>query len=142
MADLAIIAVIIVVWSTFSRPLDRRGITSALVFTLAGLAVGVSVLGLLDVSLGSSLAGRVTEIALVLLLFSDASRLDSRSLRRELGWPSRLLLIGLPLSLLAGTGVGMLVFPGMALAAVFLLDDARLDGRGARSEGRHGPLGP
>ena len=121
MADLAIIAVIIVVWSTFSRPLDRRGITSAMVFTLAGLVVGVSVLGMLDVSLESSLAERITEIALVLLLFSDASRLDLHTLRHELGWPSRLLLIGLPLTLLAGAGVGMLVFPGMALASVFLL---------------------
>ena len=121
MANLAIIAVIVVVWSTFSRPLDRRGITSALAFTLAGLVVGVSVLGLLDVSIGSSLAGRVAEIALVLLLFSDASRLDLHTLRHELGWPSRLLLIGLPLTLLAGAGVGMLVFPGMALASVFLL---------------------
>src|SRR5690606_16186862 len=28
---------------------------------------------------------------------------------------------GLPLTMLAGTGVGMLLFPGMALASVFLL---------------------
>ena len=67
------------------------------------------------------MAERVTEIALVLLLFSDAARLDLRSLRRELGWPSRLLLIGLPLTMVAGAGVGVLVFPGMALARVVLL---------------------
>ena len=67
------------------------------------------------------MAQRVTEVALVLLLFSDAARLDLRALRHELGWPSRLLLIGLPLTMLAGAGVGLLVFPGMALASVFLL---------------------
>ena len=69
----------------------------------------------------SVVAERVTELALVLLLFSDAPRLDLRSLRHELGWPSRLLLIGLPLTMLAGTGAGLLVFPGMAFGSVFLL---------------------
>jgi len=121
MVALATIAVIIVVWGAFSRPLDRRGVTSAMVFTGAGFLVGAWALGLLDVSLESSVAQRVTEVALVLLLFSDASRLDLRVLREELGWPSRLLLIGLPLTMLAGAGVGVLVFPGMALASVFLL---------------------
>jgi len=120
MTALAIIAIIIV-WSAVSGPLDRRGVTSAMVFTLAGLVVGASVLGILDLSPESSAAERVTEIALALLLFGDASRLDLHSLRRELGWPSRLLLIGMPLTLLAGTGVGLLVFPGMALASVVLL---------------------
>ena len=64
---------------------------------------------------------RITELALVLLLFTDAARLDLVALRHELGRPSRLLLIGLPLTMLAGVGVGVLVFPGMALASVVLL---------------------
>ena len=121
MLSLCTIAVILVLWSTFSKPLDRRGITSAMVFMLAGLAVGVSALGLFDVQLESTVAERVAELALVLLLFSDAMRLDLRSLRHELSWPVRLLLIGLPLSLLAGIGVGALVFPGMAFGSIFLL---------------------
>jgi NhaP-type Na+/H+ or K+/H+ antiporter len=121
MVAAATIVAIIIVWSAFSGPLDRRGITSAMVFMVVGLAVGASALGLLDVSVESSVAERVTEVALVLLLFSDAARLDLRALRHELGWPSRLLLIGLPLTMLAGAGVGVLVFPGMALASVFLL---------------------
>ena len=117
----ATIMVIIIVWSVFSGPLDRRGITSAMVFMVAGFAVGASALGWLDISVESSLAERVTEIALVLLLFSDAARLDLQSLRHELGWPIRLLLIGLPLTMVAGVGAGLLVFPGMALASVVLL---------------------
>ena len=121
MLALGTIAVILILWSAFSKPLDRRGITSAMLFMLAGLAVGVSVLGLLDIRLESAVAERIAELALVLLLFSDAMRLDLRSLRHELSWPVRLLLIGLPLSLLAGIGAGMLVFPGMAFGSVFLL---------------------
>lgn len=115
------ILTIIIIWSAFSGPLDRRGITSALFFTAAGSFVGASALGLVDVSLESSEIERVAEVALVLLLFSDATRLDLRSLRRELRWPSRLLLIGLPLTMLAGAGIGALVFPGMALVSAVLL---------------------
>ena len=121
MVALATIAVIIVVWAAFSEPLDRRGITSAMVFTAAGFVVGTSALGLLTGAIESHTAVRVTELALVLLLFSDAARLDLVGLRHELGWPTRLLLIGLPLTMLAGVGVGVLVFPGMALASVVLL---------------------
>ena len=121
MVALGTVAVIILLWSVFSGPLDRRGITSAMVFMLAGLAVGVSAFGLFDIKLESTVAEHVAELALVLLLFSDAMRLDLRSLRHELAWPSRLLLVGFPLTLVAGTAAGLLLFPGMALASVFLL---------------------
>ncbi|MGZ0712735.1 cation:proton antiporter (plasmid) [Coraliomargarita sp. W4R53] len=115
------VLVIIIVWSALSSPLDRRGITSALFFMVAGLAVSVLIPAVLDIRLDTPVAERIAEVALVLLLFSDATRLDLRALRHQLGWPSRLLLIGLPLTILAGTGVGLLIFPGMAIASVFLL---------------------
>ena len=89
--------------------------------TAAGFLAGGAVLGLLEFDVESEVAQRVAEVALVLLLFTDATRLDLRSLRHELGWPSRLLLIGLPLTMPAGVGVGALVFPGMAIASVVLL---------------------
>ncbi|HEV7948772.1 MAG TPA: cation:proton antiporter, partial [Glaciihabitans sp.] len=66
-------------------------------------------------------ATRVAEIALALLLFHDAARLDIRHLRKELQLPSRLLLVGLPLCMLFGTVAGVLLFPEMALASVVLL---------------------
>ena len=121
MVALLTIAVILLVYAAVSKPLDARGVTSAMVFTAAGVLAGTAVLGLVDVHVDSGVAERVTEIALALLLFTDAARLDLRKLRRQLAWPSRLLLIGLPLTMLAGTGVGLLVFPGMALVTAFLL---------------------
>jgi sodium/hydrogen antiporter len=117
----AVMAAVIILWSAFSAPLDRRGVTSALAFTVAGLVLGSAVLDLLHVTPESSVSEHVTEAALVLLLFSDAARLDLPALRRQLGWPARLLLIGLPLTLVAGIGAGLLAFPGMALASVVLL---------------------
>lgn len=77
-AATAVLAIIIV-WSVFSRPLDRHGITSALFLMVAGCVDGTSALGWLDITMGSVFAERVAEIALVLLLFSDAARLDLQS---------------------------------------------------------------
>lgn len=121
MAAAAVILVLIIVWSAFSRPLDRRGITSALFLAAAGFAVSLVVPGARDIPMETIAAERVAEIALALLLFSDATRLDLRALRHQMSWPGRLLLIGLPLTMLAGVGIGVLVFPDMAIASVVLL---------------------
>ena len=102
MTAVLIIGLILIVYGSVSAPLDRRGITSAIAFVAVGFVVGASGLGLLDVSLESTVAERITELALVFLLFSDSARLDLGSLRRDLRWPRRLLLVGLPLTMVVG----------------------------------------
>jgi len=119
--SLITIAVILVVYGAVSKPLDARGITSAMIFTTAGFVAGTSALKLVNIHIESKAAERFVELALVFLLFSDSTRIDLERLRQHLGWPSRLLLIGLPLTILAGLGAGLLVFPGIALASAFVL---------------------
>ena len=121
MIALLTIAAIIVFYGFVSKPLDRRGITSAMVFAVTGVLAGSWFLDLIDVGIESETALHVTELALVLLLFSDAARLDLGRLRRRRQWPVRLLLIGLPLAMVAGTAAGLLLFPDMAVASVALL---------------------
>jgi NhaP-type Na+/H+ or K+/H+ antiporter len=115
------IAVILILYGAVSKPFDARGITSAMIFTAAGLAVGASALKLVDIHVESHAAERFCELALVFLLYSDSTRIDLAGLRQNLHWPSRLLLIGLPLTMLAGLGAGVLVFPSLALASAFVL---------------------
>ena len=115
------VVVIVIAYSAVSKPLDLRGVTSAMVFTAIGLVVGVAGLGLVEVELDSVVAERLCELALVFLLFSDSTRIDLARLRRNLGWPRRLLLFGLPLTIIAGMAAGVLVFPGLPLASAFLL---------------------
>ena len=115
------IAVTLILYGAVSRPLDARGVTSAMIFTAAGLAAGTSALNLVNIHVESKAAQRFCELALVFLLFSDSTRIDLTDLRRHLGWPARLLLIGLPLAILAGLGAGLLVFPGLALTSAFVL---------------------
>jgi len=116
-----IISLILIVYGAVSGPLDRRGITSAMFLVAAGFIFSGSRLGLLSGGIANTTAERITELALAFLLFSDSARLDLRSLRHDLAWPGRLLLIGLPLTMAAGIGAGLLVFPDMALASAFLL---------------------
>ena len=115
------IAVILILYGAVSKPLDARGVTSAMIFTAAGLCVGTSALKLVNIHLESLTAERICELALVFLLFSDSTRIDLAGLRRHLSWPSRLLCIGLPLTILADLGAGVLVFPSMAVASAFVL---------------------
>ena len=119
--SLITIAVILILYGVVSKPLDARGITSAMIFLTAGLCVGTSALKLVNIHIESHTAERFCELALVFLLFSDSTRIDLANLRRHLSWPCRLLFIGLPLTIAAGLGVGLLVFPTMALASAFVL---------------------
>jgi NhaP-type Na+/H+ or K+/H+ antiporter len=115
------IAVILIVYGAVARPLDRRGITSAMVFTAAGLLLGTSGAGLVDFEIETTAAERFCELTLVLLLFSDSTRIDLVRLRRNLAWPGRLLLIGLPLTMLLGIVAGVVLFPGITVASAFVL---------------------
>src|SRR4051794_36736605 len=92
-----------------------------MIFTAAGLLVGSEALGLIDVSPGGETVKLLAEATLALVLFADASRIDVRALRGELSIPTRLLGIGLPLTLGAGFLAALAVFPELAWPEALLL---------------------
>ena len=54
----------------------------------------------------------LAELTLAIILFTDASQIQARWFGRAPSWiAGRLLLIGLPLSIAAGIGAGLLLFP-------------------------------
>jgi NhaP-type Na+/H+ or K+/H+ antiporter len=55
----------------------------------------------------------IAEITLALVLFSDASRVNLGALRHDAGVPSRLLFVGLPLTVALGCAVALAVFSGV-----------------------------
>ena len=63
----------------------------------------------------------LAEITLALVLFTDAANANSDVLKKNVRIPSSLLLIGLPLSILLGFGVGVLVFEGLMLIEIAIL---------------------
>ena len=56
----------------------------------------------------------IASVTLVLVLFVDASTISVPDLIRERRLPMRLLLIGLPLTMLFGSIAGFLIFQDMA----------------------------
>lgn len=108
------------VYSIVSARLDRARISAPMVFVAIGVLIGASGLGLVRVDPGGHWLLTVAELTLALLLFSDASHLRLRDVEGDSGPPTRLLLIGLPLTLLAGTLLAFWMFPdrGWVVAAL------------------------
>ncbi len=117
---LTTVAVLLVVYAAFSRRLDLANVSGAMAFTTAGLLAG-PVLGLFELDIESEQVKLLAEITLTLVLFADASRISLRTLRREYAVPVRLLGIGLPMTIVAGTLAGALVIPGITIAEAAVL---------------------
>ena len=119
--SILIIAIAVTGYGLVSRRLEGTVFTAPLLFTAFGLLAGAQGLGLLYVEVGDDAVHLVAEITLILVLFGDASRIDLRALRRELGLPVRLLLIGMPLTIAAGGGLAFLVLPELGLWQALLV---------------------
>jgi NhaP-type Na+/H+ or K+/H+ antiporter len=114
-ADLAVLAIAVLGYALVSGRLRGSVVTSAMVFVGIGLAVGGSGLGWIDVEFSVSAIQALTTATLTLVLFTDALRIDVPSFRAEIDLPRRLLGVGLPLTILVGTGVALLLFDGLGL---------------------------
>ena len=97
------IAVVLLGYAAVSRRLEGTPVTAAMVFTGAGLLAGTKVTGLIDLEHSRETVKLLAEATLAVVLFADAARIDLRTLWRERGVPTRLLAIGLPLTIGAGS---------------------------------------
>ncbi len=119
--DLAILAAVGLAYAVFSGWLSRTILSSAIVFLTAGIVLGDAVLGWFDIQAGGAALRLIAEATLALVLFADAAKIDLRTLRRELAVPARLLGIGLPLTIIAGTAAALLILPGLSPIEAVLL---------------------
>ena len=119
--QLVTLALILLGFAAISRRIEGTPVTAPMVFTAAGLVVGVDALGLIDPEAKGLEVEVLAEATLAVVLFSDASRIDLTALRRTLHIPARLLGIGLPLTILAGFGVALLVLPDLAWPEALLV---------------------
>lgn len=130
--SLAIIAGGLLLFSLVSGRLQGTIITAPLVFILFGFAIGSGGLDIADVNFDHSAIHIVAEFTLILVLFTDAARIDIASVRRDHNLPARMLIVGLPLTIIAGAAVASLLFPALSfweaalLAALLAPTDAAL----------------
>ncbi|MCL1593073.1 MAG: cation:proton antiporter [Actinomycetia bacterium] len=114
-----VVLVLFLAYALLSRRLDRSSLTGPMVFTIAGIAIASffiwtgTTVGSLEQDIESPAVQFLLEITLVIILFSDAVLIDFRAVRKEAFLPGRLLGIGLPLTIVAGTVGVMVIVPGI-----------------------------
>ncbi|KPK07714.1 MAG: hypothetical protein AMJ56_12940 [Anaerolineae bacterium SG8_19] len=107
---LVAVLVCVLVAAAISRRIQGTIITLPMVYTVLGLILSGRVLGIIELDLENELIQIIAELTLILVLATDASRIDVRSLIRDHSLPTRLLVIGLPLMMFFGTLLAAIIF--------------------------------
>jgi NhaP-type Na+/H+ or K+/H+ antiporter len=132
MSDLGVIAAVVLAYALVSRRLERTVITAPMVFVVAGMLLGPDLLDIVGLELTSGTGLILAELTLVIVLFSDAARIDRRVLHTNESLPARLLGLGMPLTIGLGIVAGALLLTDLELweaaivAAVLAPTDAAL----------------
>lgn len=128
--QIAIVAGLLIAFALVSRRIERWPLTMPMVFIGAGVLADAT--DVVNFDLEISAVTVLGELTLAVILFSDALRINTTSLRRDAGLPGRLLMIGLPLSIVAGTLICAGLFPDLSIweaalvAAILAPTDAAL----------------
>ncbi|MFT4514915.1 MAG: NhaP-type Na+/H+ or K+/H+ antiporter, partial [Planctomycetota bacterium] len=115
---LVVIAFCVFAFGLVSHRIENTPLTAPMLFVTIGLLAGP--FGLDLIHLEGATADIIIEVTLVLVLFSDASRIRFRELRRGYRLPARLLLLGLPLTIGLGAVIAWLIFPTLSWAELAL----------------------
>ncbi len=119
--DIVILALFTFLYSTLAGAIERTWFSGALVFTAFGLLIGPAGADLVSFEADSESIKTLAELTLALVLFTDAAGADLAVLKKTEALPTRLLLIGLPLTILLGFGVATLLFAKLSLLEIGLL---------------------
>ncbi len=126
------LAVVLIAYAGVSGRLRSSPLTQAMLFVTLGLLVSSTAMDVVDLSASAPYVRHFAEATLALMLFTDAVRINLGRLRQEASVPVRLLGLGLPLTIVAGTAAGLLILPGLglwtaaALATILAPTDAAL----------------
>ena len=119
--DLVIMAVFIFIYSSVAGGVERTWISGAIIFTAFGLLIGPVGLDLISFKVDREAIKILAELTLAMVLFIDAANADIGVLRKTRALPIRLLLIGLPLTILLGFGAGVILVKTLTLLEVAIV---------------------
>ncbi len=111
--DIAVLAVVsgcVLAWSLVSARLERWDVSAPIAFVGLGVLVTHGPTAMVHLQLGSTEIRSLAELTLALVLFADASRVNVHQLRASAALPTRLLAVGLPLTIAAGAATAWLLF--------------------------------
>lgn len=119
--SVAIISSGLLLFSLISGRLHGTIITAPLIFIIFGFLVGDGGLSIAKMDPGHSIIHFIAEFTLIVVLFTDAARLDLKRLWHDHNLPVRMLIIGLPLVVVTGTVIATQIFPALTLWEAALL---------------------
>jgi len=119
--SLLMITVALVAFGLISKRLDGSSITGPMLFAVLGLLFGPTVFGLIELPITNDALHLLAEITLILVLFSDAANIDLGQLRRDHNLPVRMLLVGVPLTILLGALAALVLFEDFGILEAALL---------------------
>ena len=128
----AVLAGILLVYSAVAGRIERSWISGPIVFIGLGLTLGPQGFNILHLQTTAGGLRGLAEITLAIVLFTDAAHADLGLIRRHIGIPERLLLLGLPLTIMLGFVFAAIVLPELdvlemaLLAAILAPTDAAL----------------
>ena len=117
----AMLAVFLLIYSAVAGRIERSLISGPIVFTAAGFMLGADGLGILRIHIDGEGLRILAELTLAMVLFTDAANADFSIVKRNLDLPKRLLLIGLPLTIVLGFVVAAVIFPQLEILEMALL---------------------
>ena len=106
-----VLTVLVFCYAVISGLVRRWYLAPALIFVAVGVVLGPSGLGVVGAGTHTEGFTVLAQLALTVILFNQASRLDLRTVLRRGYLPLRLLAIGMPVTIALGTATAVLVLP-------------------------------
>ncbi len=115
------IALVVLGYGYFSKLLSRYNISGPMIFTAVGVLLSPLGIGSEPVRPNAEVVQIVAEIALIVVLFSDAANINLAHLRPRWRLPNRLLFVAMPISIVLTYLTARLFFPEESSALYLLL---------------------
>lgn len=119
--NLALFGVFVLVYSAIAGAVERTWISGPIIFVVFGVLIGPIALDLHTIEIDREFVRVLAELTLALVLFNDAAGANLQVLKQTRALRVRLLLVGLPLTILLGFGFALLLFDGLPLFTLAIL---------------------
>ncbi|HEY3277665.1 MAG TPA: cation:proton antiporter [Syntrophorhabdaceae bacterium] len=114
-------ALLTLAYGFFSRLTERSPVSAAMVFVSVGILASPLGFDFMELGMKSTPVRVFAEVTLVLVLFTDASLIEVKSLVSSKSLPFRLLFVGLPLTMVLGVLLAVPLFKDLGLWSVALM---------------------
>lgn len=131
-SSIILILLLFFAFGLLSKRIDGSIVTPPMIFVGIGLLMSKVFFDAVDFHVGHDFLHLLLEATLVLVLFSDAARIDLRALKKDHHIPQRMLLAGMPLTIALGWAIayflplGLTICEAALLAAILTPTDAAL----------------